>query len=456
MVEYVEISLIRPANYNPRKITDEQFKKLKESITEIGFIVPVLVNKRNNTIIAGHQRTRAAKSIGMSVVPVLWVDGINIGDEIKFNQIHNAVERLEDSPTVLMGEHQQDRFIGVDTKSFKIGSSRAAYLKEICKLLVKYGNVLSCVVCRGQVVYGSNYVKACELLKLSVNTYILSRDDKSKALKHLNSDYGEYSYKLIERKTYVQGLAQLYRNTVKEDGKKQQASTLYEKHVLPYLAGRHDVSILDFGCGKGDYITALSKKHTAIGLEFYNNNGSTINIYKGNAMIDRLICYIKDFTDFDVVVCDSVLNSVDSKKAEESVMGCLNLFCRNKLFISGRPIDTVLNKYELKTDRYNAKRFLEFMDADNFTANYRKGQWYFQHYHDKEQVVELLARNGFKIIKMDWAKNGDSYQVEANKVETLAVERYIQAIEFEFNLPLPNNKTFNRHEQVISALGLRH
>lgn len=457
MVEYINISSISPASYNPRKITEQQFERLRESISELGFIMPILVNKKNNTIIAGHQRTKAAKAIGMESIPVLWVKDIQIGDEIKFNQIHNAVEKVEQIPTLLKTKHKAGCYVELDTKDFKIGSSGATYLKETCKLLTKYGNALSCVVCGDEVVVGSNYVKACDLLKLSVNTYIIEYDDKSKLSKYLNTDYGEYSYEQIERKTYVQGLAQLYRNTVKEEGKKQQASTLYEKKVIPFLTGHpeNDVSILDFGCGKGDYIKMLSKRYQAIGLEFYNNNGKYIDIAKGNLMIDRLIKHIKEFKDFDIVVCDSVLNSVDSKEAEESVLGCLNLFCRNKLFISGRPIDTVLNKYELKTDRYNAKRFLEFLDRDNFSANYRTGQWYFQHYHSKDQVVGLIERNGFRVASIDWAKNGDSFQIEADKIATLPGDVYRKAVMFEFNLPLPNNKRYGRHDDVLEAVGLK-
>lgn len=61
MIEFTDINNIRPAPYNPRKIEKEQIEELKKSFNDIGFILPVLVNSKNNVIIAGHQRTKTAK-----------------------------------------------------------------------------------------------------------------------------------------------------------------------------------------------------------------------------------------------------------------------------------------------------------------------------------------------------------------------------------------------------------
>ena len=52
VVEYINIDDIKPAEYNPRKISDKQIEELKKSFKEIGFIIPVLVNKKNSVIIA--------------------------------------------------------------------------------------------------------------------------------------------------------------------------------------------------------------------------------------------------------------------------------------------------------------------------------------------------------------------------------------------------------------------
>ena len=58
---YVGIEAIKPAAYNPRKIAKEQQQELCKSIRRFGLIAPILVNRKDNVIIAGHQRTTAAR-----------------------------------------------------------------------------------------------------------------------------------------------------------------------------------------------------------------------------------------------------------------------------------------------------------------------------------------------------------------------------------------------------------
>ena len=52
----VKLSDITPAQYNPRKISNQQFEKLGQSIEEFGLVDPIVINLKNNTIIGGHQR----------------------------------------------------------------------------------------------------------------------------------------------------------------------------------------------------------------------------------------------------------------------------------------------------------------------------------------------------------------------------------------------------------------
>ena len=66
------ISELIPAEYNPRYISDEALEHLKASIQRFDAVEPVLVNihpDRKNIIISGHQRIKAAKSLGMDKFP---------------------------------------------------------------------------------------------------------------------------------------------------------------------------------------------------------------------------------------------------------------------------------------------------------------------------------------------------------------------------------------------------
>ena len=65
------------AEYNPRQLTKDQYKHLKDSIERFGLVDPIIVNKnkeRKNIIVGGHQRVKEAKDMKIEKVPVLEID----------------------------------------------------------------------------------------------------------------------------------------------------------------------------------------------------------------------------------------------------------------------------------------------------------------------------------------------------------------------------------------------
>ena len=124
----------------------------------IGFTVPILVNSKNNVIIAGHQRTKAATAMGITEVRPVMVSNVSTGDEIKFNQLHNGVDAQRFECTVNTDGLPSGTFIDAENRPLYGQKSGATYVKEICRMLLKYGNVLSCVICRGEVLIGVNYI----------------------------------------------------------------------------------------------------------------------------------------------------------------------------------------------------------------------------------------------------------------------------------------------------------
>lgn len=69
----LKISDLKQHPKNPRKHPKELLERLKRSIGEYGFTNPVLVSK-DNKILAGHARCKAAKELGISEVPVIRLD----------------------------------------------------------------------------------------------------------------------------------------------------------------------------------------------------------------------------------------------------------------------------------------------------------------------------------------------------------------------------------------------
>ena len=64
------------AGYNPRKISEDEYEALRRSLSRWGMVEPVVVNRRTNTVVGGHQRIDAIESLegGDHEVPVIWVD----------------------------------------------------------------------------------------------------------------------------------------------------------------------------------------------------------------------------------------------------------------------------------------------------------------------------------------------------------------------------------------------
>ena len=48
MMEYIDISILNPAEYNPRLLTNEAQEDLKKSIKELGIIKPIIIRQSDN------------------------------------------------------------------------------------------------------------------------------------------------------------------------------------------------------------------------------------------------------------------------------------------------------------------------------------------------------------------------------------------------------------------------
>lgn len=73
-IETIKISEIKPYKNNPRK-NDQAVKVVKRSIKEFGFRNPILIDK-NNEIIAGHTRLKAAIELEYKEVPCMKIEDL--------------------------------------------------------------------------------------------------------------------------------------------------------------------------------------------------------------------------------------------------------------------------------------------------------------------------------------------------------------------------------------------
>lgn len=71
------IADLNPAEYNPRQLTDKQYKQLKKSLKSFGCVEPVVINSnpmRKDVIIGGHQRCKVWADLGNKTIPTVEVE----------------------------------------------------------------------------------------------------------------------------------------------------------------------------------------------------------------------------------------------------------------------------------------------------------------------------------------------------------------------------------------------
>lgn len=89
----MKIDELLPASYNPRKDLqpgDPEYERLYRSITEFGYVEPIVWNRRTGRVVGGHQRLKVLKAQGYTEVSVSVVDL----DEQKEKALNVALNKI--------------------------------------------------------------------------------------------------------------------------------------------------------------------------------------------------------------------------------------------------------------------------------------------------------------------------------------------------------------------------
>jgi DNA modification methylase len=73
-IEYIEIGNLKPDPANPQRISEQELEALTRSIREFGLVDPIIARHEDKMVIGGHQRLLAARKLGYTTVPVVFVD----------------------------------------------------------------------------------------------------------------------------------------------------------------------------------------------------------------------------------------------------------------------------------------------------------------------------------------------------------------------------------------------
>ena len=421
-----------------------------------GVVKPLIANA-DGTIIAGHQRFEQMKALGRKFAPVYLVDGLTLTDEARFNQMHNLTDDTPGLWATVPPGRRTGRFEEVSPSAIT-GSFRgpdAITRATIGDLICRYGNWGSAVaLSNGEVIHGINYALTCAIIGIPCRVYRVP----DAARKWLGRPYGSFSFARLAGETWRQGVCQ--RPRLSRGKKRRCFSRLYEAHVLPAL--KKSERVLDFGAGHADYAKMLRRQGYRVSwIEFFPDDdigGIAIDFKAARFWCRQALEDWAQHGPFDVVVCDSVLNSVDGIQAERDVMTVVNALCRpgGRIHISGRRKERLASLSRGTLQSNTDLRFgMGALDANGMMATYRgdldasETAWTFQKFHSKAEAV-ALAEDFIGPVER-FTHSSTSWQITARKTLFLPPVGIEAALRREFDLPLPGGKRFGQANAAVMA-----
>ena len=126
-VKTLKITDIKPYERNPRR-NDEAVQYVAESIKQFGFKVPIVIDK-NNVIVAGHTRYKAAKKLNLKEVPAIVADDLSEEQIKAYRLADNKVSEMAEWDFDLLFS-ELDEIIDVDMTTFGFDETDDEYFDE--------------------------------------------------------------------------------------------------------------------------------------------------------------------------------------------------------------------------------------------------------------------------------------------------------------------------------------
>lgn len=149
-INYIDISDLIEYENNPRN-NDNAVGFVAESIRQFGFKVPVIID-RDNVIVAGHTRVKAARLLGMQEVPCIVADDLTPEQVTAFRIIDNKTAEFSAwDYEKLDGELQELQGMGVEMSCFGFDELREINIDDFFngeeKATPKKEKTMVCIHC---------------------------------------------------------------------------------------------------------------------------------------------------------------------------------------------------------------------------------------------------------------------------------------------------------------------
>ena len=113
-IQKIQAARLNPAAYNPRvdlKPGDKEYEKLKRSISEFGYVEPVIWNRQTGNVVGGHQRLKVLLDLGHTEIDCVVVD-LDLSREKALNIALNKIQGAwdEEKLAAIMADFDAEAF----------------------------------------------------------------------------------------------------------------------------------------------------------------------------------------------------------------------------------------------------------------------------------------------------------------------------------------------------------
>ena len=512
----VSVDDLKPALYNPREADEYRLELLAASLGYLGFLLPLYATPEGH-LLSGHQRLRTAKSLGVTHVPVCYVDipkkkwkNLNI----LFNRVTNDMDTQDNSEIYENALDNFDLSKAIQQAQQKEANSPEFYpclepkmmrlsdLADMCKrqysstavshpkVALAHGIAMPILMAESGHIINGNYRIYAASEKYGADTYyptVVVPDAEAhlaEALVNLismkftvekqmadNLRWG--GYRRPENK--VQDLVTTMRYW--PDGIRVLSSTKSLADPAKFWSNWrkwHGGTVVDLGAGQRRNGLILRQKGIdCLDWEPYpcdwqkvtgdpgDKPSLTLSRQVSNEFLDQLETGKK----IDSVFMSAVINSVPFHKDRMCVLALAHALCSFKtgVFASARqasakkkgylPLNRIDDDGKVHTANQMVSFSVPYEENVNLTDISKAPK--IQKFHTKEQLYMMFG-TFWANVKVHGSPSAGYVFIEARQPRRINPMVLRKALELEFNLPYPNGESINLHHRALEVFSKRH
>jgi hypothetical protein len=506
----VDIDSLEPSTYNPRKADRERLDLVKLSLQKFGWLLPIYADS-NGEILSGHQRHLMAKELGATKVPVIYVKPLPIerrmGINVLYNRATNDIKKNTSSRDLLETMREKKDVvervkllpsIEVDTPEWypvlklrpesvlrlmklndrwteQHGIVMASQLKSsgLPMMPVIIDDNLKVLNGRARLTYvsqgGIDFIDTVKVSS-SVSEEVTAMMNLISMDFNLEDRYADLlRYNSFRRKNQR---VQILTPTFLEDmlryhvpsGNRNAAFHLDDPKHIELWKRYYGEHVIDFGAGLCDKTDILNN---VVGVDcvpfepfFLSGDAETIDTEGARKLCRHFLSRVADGTEFSSIFISSVLNSVPFYQDRLHIVAIIAALCSENSAVYASVIGTESDRWHNHAHG-NVKKGHD-TSSGGFPLDYEPRiivadismKPKVQKYHSETEWKELWLQ-GFKHVDVfETAKNG-LIQAVAKRPHALDIDKLRDALEFEFDLPHPNDKRLGLAEEAKEAFSKR-